>query len=146
MESITRAPTTATRSSSPPRVFSCSQIESEPILTFLRNRVVGKKRRKEEKHSGEEFEPERRASQLAHTSLVERPRGVRRGPRTGNLLLYTRPEIRMYHSRTHVCAVEHVRPVGGLIRTRPDRERRWEARHLHDETRFTTEDLRLSYP
>lgn len=42
----------------------------------------------------------------------------------------------------------YARPVGGLIRTRADRERRWEARHL-----YTTKldlrpvvDLRLSYP
>lgn len=44
------------------------------------------------------------ASQLAHTSPLERPREGKRGPGTGNLLLYTRPEIRMYHSRTHVGA------------------------------------------
>lgn len=47
----------------------------------------------------------------------------------------------MYHSRTQVFAGEHVRPVGGLIRTRPDRERRWEARHLYDETRFTSQRI-----
>lgn len=57
------------------------------------------------------------ASQLAHTSPLERPREGKRGPGTGNLLLYTRPEIRMYHSRTHVGARAraHGRPVVGLI-------------------------------
>lgn len=61
------------------------------------------------------------ASQLAHTSPLERPREGKRGPGTGNLLLYTRPEIRMYHSRTHVGARAraHQRPVVGLIHTGP---------------------------
>lgn len=61
------------------------------------------------------------ASQLAHTSPLERPREGKRGPGTGNLLLYTRPEIRMYHSRTHVGARAraHERPVVGLIHTGP---------------------------
>lgn len=68
------------------------------------------------------------ASQLAHTSPLERPREGKRGPGTGNLLLYTRPEIRMYHSRTHVGARArararaHGRPVVGLIHMGPGRE------------------------
>lgn len=96
----------------------------------------------------------RGASQLAHTSLLERPREDKRGPDTGNLLLYTRPEIRMYHSRTRVdararvcvCAREHERaPVVGLIHTRRVRRvgRTTESSYTN-EGRFTIEELRCA--
>ena len=68
--------------------------------------------------------------------------GLGEGPRTGNLLLYTRPEIRMYHSHAYIHELHAVetRTARRWINSHagPDRERRWEARHLHDETRFTT--------
>lgn len=57
-----------------------------------------------ERRGGDRVSRSEGASQLAHTSPLERPREGKRGPGTGNLLLYTRPEIRMYHSRTHVGA------------------------------------------
>lgn len=76
------------------------------------------------------------ASQLAHTSPLERPREGKRGPGTGNLLLYTRPEIRMYHSRTHVGARAHERPVVvGLIHTGSIVKTTTES--SYDESRFT---------
>lgn len=88
------------------------------------------------------------ASQLAHTSPLERPREGKRGPGTGNLLLYTRPEIRMYHSRTHVGARAraHERPVVGLIHTGPIVKTTMES--SYDESRFTISgysDLTLAH-
>jgi len=44
------------------------------------------------------------AKGLTISAYITRLKGrerVREGPGTGNLLLYTRPEIRMYHSHTH---------------------------------------------
>jgi len=61
-----------------------------------------RKVRKMGRESGRDRVSKRGASQLAHTSPLERPREGKRGPGTGNLLLYTRPEIRMYHSRIYV--------------------------------------------
>lgn len=47
------------------------------------------------------------AKGLTISAYITRLKGrerVREGPGTGNLLLYTRPEIRMYHSHTHMSA------------------------------------------
>lgn len=80
----------------------------------------------------------------------EAGRGWGSWPCTGNLLLYTRPEIRMYHSHARIRVQRgntYARPVGGLIRTRADRERRWEARHLYTtKLDLRAVHLRLSYP
>lgn len=41
------------------------------------------------------------------TAAARGREGPGEGPRTGNLLLYTRPEIRMYHSHAYIYIYTH---------------------------------------
>lgn len=123
------------------------------ILTSLRNRAAARGKEDEDEEEKERKEKARMGGRkrvgtkgLTISAYITAAARGREGPGEGPVLAtcyYIRGPKYACITHTHIYTGlstpwKHVRPVAGLIRTRPDRERRWEARHLYDETRFTT--------